>query len=146
MTVITLDCICYDDACHLARFARNPCRAELTPQTRQLASVKMSVDRMHMRGHIDKWCKQNCDPATTPELNNVDCIILNMHYSVIMIHLSQCRLTRKFVNKFFLGFLNIKKLHKKWEKTFSYSFYFTFVICTTCMRKKSSRAADLCKM
>ena len=31
----------------------------------------MSVDWMHMKGHINKWYMQNCDPATIPELKNV---------------------------------------------------------------------------
>jgi uncharacterized protein (DUF2342 family) len=43
--------ICYDDACHLMKFARNPVRADVTPQCKQLASVQMAVDKMHMRGH-----------------------------------------------------------------------------------------------
>ena len=80
MIIITLDCICYDDACHLARFARNPSRADLTPQTKQLASVKMSADRVHMKGRIDKWCKGNCDPAMILELSNV-CIDIKCRQS-----------------------------------------------------------------
>ena len=99
-----------------------------------------------MRGHIDKWCKQNCDPATTPELNNVDCIakyaLLSDHDSFITMQVDTevCEQIFSWLSEY------KKKLHKKWEKTFSYSFYFTFVICTTCTRKKSSRVADLCKM
>ena len=41
--------ICYDDACHLKRFARDPMRAGITDQGKQLASVEMVVDKMHMR-------------------------------------------------------------------------------------------------
>ena len=63
--------ICYDDACHLMKFARNPVRADVTPQCKQLASVQMVVDKMHMRGHTDGWCKNNCDPANVPELKEV---------------------------------------------------------------------------
>ena len=43
----------------------------------------MSVDRMHMKGHIDKCCKQNCDPATTPELKNV-CINIQCNKLLII--------------------------------------------------------------
>lgn len=63
--------ICYDDACHLKRFARNPVRKDLTIQTKQLASVEMSVDKMHMKGHTDPWCKANCDPVNFTKLNKV---------------------------------------------------------------------------
>ena len=41
--------VCYDDACHLTKFAKNPSRADLTPQAKQLASVQMVVDKMHMK-------------------------------------------------------------------------------------------------
>ena len=63
--------ICYDDACHLKRYARNTVRRDLTKQTKQLASVEMAVDKMQMKGHIDPWCKANCDPAIYPVLNKV---------------------------------------------------------------------------
>ena len=66
-----LDIICYDDACHLKRFAANPKRSELTKQTKQLSSMKMAVDKMHMKGHTDKWCKENCDPKKFPILEKV---------------------------------------------------------------------------
>ena len=45
-----VEIICYDDACHLRKFA---VRADLTAQTKQLASVEMAVDKMHMKGHTD---------------------------------------------------------------------------------------------
>ena len=41
--------ICYDDACHLKRFARDPMRAGITDQGKQLDSVEMVVDKMHMK-------------------------------------------------------------------------------------------------
>ena len=63
--------ICYDDACHLKKFARHPARATLTEQSKQLASVEMVVDRMHMKGHVDPWCKEHCDAAKIPELSKV---------------------------------------------------------------------------
>lgn len=63
--------ICYDDACHLRRFSRNPVRAHLTPQTEQLAAVNMAVDKMHFKGHTDKWCKEHCDPSKFEALRKV---------------------------------------------------------------------------
>jgi len=69
--IIFIGFICYDDACHLKRFARNPVRADLTEQSKQLASVEMVVDRMHMKAHIDPWCREHCDASKDPELKKV---------------------------------------------------------------------------
>ena len=63
--------VCYDDACHLTKFAKNLSRADLTPQAKQPASVQMVVDKMHMKGHIDKWCKKNCDAISFADLDKV---------------------------------------------------------------------------
>ena len=63
--------ICYDDGCHLRRFARNPVRSQLTSTTIQLAQVEIVIDKMHMAGHIDKWCHDNCDPKLFTDLDNV---------------------------------------------------------------------------
>lgn len=68
---MSIDYICYDDACHLRKFSRNPIRANLTNYTKKLASVEMVVDKMHMRGHTDPWCKQFCDAMKFPALNKV---------------------------------------------------------------------------
>lgn len=69
--IICTGMICYDDACHLKKFSTNSKRSELTVQSRQLAEIDMAVDKMHMRGHIDSWCKDKCDPKKFPILNNV---------------------------------------------------------------------------
>lgn len=63
--------ICYDDACHLKHFSTNSNRADLTDQTRILAAKKMVVDKMHMRGHVDAWCKENCDARKFTQLDKV---------------------------------------------------------------------------
>ena len=62
--------ICYDDGCHLHRYARNPMRGQLST-TIQLAQVEIVIDKMHMAGHIDKWCHDNCDPKLFTDLDNV---------------------------------------------------------------------------
>ena len=55
--------ICYDDGCHLRKFARNPVRAEASTESKLIALQEIVVDKMHMKGHVDSWCKQNCDPT-----------------------------------------------------------------------------------
>ena len=71
MGFLITEFVCYDDGCHLRRFARNPSRADLTPISKKLATVEIVVDKMHMAGHTDSWCHQHCDPKLFRELDNV---------------------------------------------------------------------------
>ncbi len=63
--------ICYDDGCHLKKYATNACRRDLTPTSQLLSKVTIAIDKMHMAGHVDKWCKQNCDPHKFDDLDDV---------------------------------------------------------------------------
>ena len=63
--------ICYDDGCHLRKYARNPVRSQLTPSTIKLSQIEIVIDKMHMAGHVDKWCLDNCDPKLFTDLINV---------------------------------------------------------------------------
>jgi hypothetical protein len=36
-----------------------------------IAGKDIVIDKMHMKGHTDKWCKENCDPKSRPELEKV---------------------------------------------------------------------------
>jgi len=63
--------VCYDDGCHLRRYAQNPERKNLTEATRRLADIQIVIDKMHMAGHVDEWCKTNCDPNTFAQLDKV---------------------------------------------------------------------------
>jgi len=67
----TPDYICYDNACHLRKISRNSIRSNLTLQSTALASVEMVVDKMHIKGHTDPWCKENCDANKFKELHKV---------------------------------------------------------------------------
>ena len=63
--------VCYDDGCHLRKFARNPAHAGLTATTSKTAELEIVIDRMHFKGHVDSRCKQTCNPDNFSELNNV---------------------------------------------------------------------------
>ena len=52
--IVFIGFVCYDDACHLTKFAKNPSRADLTPQAKQLDSVQMVVDKIRMKGRVDR--------------------------------------------------------------------------------------------
>ena len=63
--------ICYDDGCHLRKYARNGCRKDVTPTVKCLAKIEIVVDKMHFSGHTDKWCMENCNPNNFRDLDNV---------------------------------------------------------------------------
>ena len=59
---ILIACICYDDACHLKKFAINPSRSELTEVSKKMSQLEYYIDRFHFPNHVDKWCKKECNP------------------------------------------------------------------------------------
>lgn len=63
--------ICYDDGCHLRKYARKANRKDLTQVAQKLAVMEIVVDKLHMQGHTDGWCHRNCDPNLFSELNEV---------------------------------------------------------------------------
>lgn len=75
-----LEFICYDDGCHLRKYANNPKRKDLTVTTRLMSELEIVIDKMHMKGHTDMWCKDTCDPLKFSELNSVsDDIVAQVH-------------------------------------------------------------------
>ena len=67
---LNLECICYDDACHLKKYAQNPKR-HTSEVSKKLSNLTMSVDRFHFGNHKDRWCKTNCNPYGNVHLQNV---------------------------------------------------------------------------
>ena len=63
--------ICYDDGCHLRKYSMHDSCKDLTPVTKKLAEVETVVDKLHMQGHTEGWCRRTCDPYSFPELKNV---------------------------------------------------------------------------
>ena len=48
-------------------------RRKLTPSATRLSSnITIVVDKMHFRGHTDKWCQENCNPFEYDGLHDVD--------------------------------------------------------------------------
>ena len=66
--------IIYDDACHLKKFCTNPVRSRLTKVSKNLGEMDMVVDKLHFRNHVDKWCKENCNPYDRIDLDGVNAI------------------------------------------------------------------------
>ena len=65
----TREFLYYDDGCHLKKYSQNPSRSSATETTKLLASLSIVVDKMHMKGHTDSWCKKHCDPWLFSELD-----------------------------------------------------------------------------
>ena len=63
--------VCYDDGCHLRKFAQNSCRKDATPTATLISQLNFVVDKLHMKGHVDPWCKANCDAKSFTDLDNV---------------------------------------------------------------------------
>jgi len=68
----TIDILCYDDGCHLRRYARNCARSQVTQATSKLASLNIVIDKLHFKGHTDSWCHSNCNPYDVKELDEVN--------------------------------------------------------------------------
>ena len=47
------------------------CNKERYNHIKELAEAEIVVDKMPMRGHIDRWCLENCDSRNIAELDNV---------------------------------------------------------------------------
>ena len=73
----TAEVLCYDDGCHLRKYARNPVRSKLSKAAVRLSNIDIVIDKMHYNGHIDMWCKANCNPYNVKQLEKVTqtCVI-----------------------------------------------------------------------
>ena len=63
--------VCYDDGCHLKRYACNPACSCLTVTAGHLSLMNFVIDCMHFKGHTDVWCRQHCDPNELKGLEKV---------------------------------------------------------------------------
>ena len=61
-----LECIVYDDACHLKKYSVNR-----RGVSERLADMDYRSDRFHFKNHVDNWCRANCNPDKSELLKNV---------------------------------------------------------------------------
>ena len=71
MHMCTIEFLIYDDACHLKKYACNPVRCEKTPTAQRMAALETVVDKFHFVGHVDPWCRENCNPYKFDSLKSV---------------------------------------------------------------------------
>ena len=54
-----------------AKFAQQSITKNVTPTAQKLSEVEIVIDKLHMEGHTDEWCKANCDPHLFKALDKV---------------------------------------------------------------------------
>jgi hypothetical protein len=59
--------VIYDNGCNLAKYCHK--RADESDRTEFFKETTFIVDRLHIQGHVGKWCLDNCHPKLFPELD-----------------------------------------------------------------------------
>jgi len=112
---------------------------KLNPTDRLLNFSKktFAVDKMHIKGHTEQWCLENCNPNNFKELNEVNTMVCEQinftlgRYKYIMKHMSSG--VYNFYLYIFLNELNKIKINGRFE-LFSLISKTTF---TSCKRNNS---------
>jgi hypothetical protein len=58
----------YDNACNLKRYLKRRINKHSTDRMKNMKNIRFVVDKLHMAGHKEDWCKLHCDPARFPDL------------------------------------------------------------------------------
>ena len=105
--------LCYDDGCHLKKFACNSKRKDSTTTSKWISSLDIVVDELHFRGHVDKWCHEHCNPNDFDELNKVHvCVWIFIKWDmgkypssklITSLYMYMYRSTPRFASKCFHG-------------------------------------------
>ena len=95
----------YDDNCHMAKFALNNVKNEVT---NFFANVRKTIDKFHFVNHIDQWCIEHCDPYKVKDLDNVNTEICEQLFRKVNSH-SNCKSMNE--SRYFLFWLYNLDLH-----------------------------------
>lgn len=98
----------YDDNCHLARFTLRKGLISPNEVTKMFSDIKKSIDKFHFSNHVDKWCIDNCDPYSHPELTNVNTVICEQLFRDVNEH-KNCKSMNEA--RYFLFWLYILDLY-----------------------------------
>eukprot|EP00111_Clytia_hemisphaerica_P005748 TCONS_00016667-protein len=114
----SINCIVYDDACHLLKYSKNPVRKDDTNTSKRIATLEMKIDRFHYRNHVDPWCRRVCNPKTSDHLAGVNTETCEQlfswfsKYAPMTKHMNRQRFI--FLTLYLLHFHNKKKLSMKY--------------------------------
>ena len=50
--------------------------------TQAISQMSIVIDKMHMAGHVDAWCKENCDPH---KFRDLDKVCFQLMFAVIVL-------------------------------------------------------------
>jgi len=64
--------------CHLRKYSRQVKRVNMSDTAKCIADINVVVDKLHMRGHTDPWCKENCDPHSHGDFDEVSFTYCNI--------------------------------------------------------------------
>ncbi|CAF1429914.1 unnamed protein product [Adineta ricciae] len=66
--------VVYDDGCHLAEYLQNHFDVDLavTPASMVLKRTPFSIDRVHFKNHVGRWCRKNMNPDNNRLLDGVN--------------------------------------------------------------------------
>jgi hypothetical protein len=66
----------YDDACHLKRYIKKKCeKNKVSERLINFNKKVFVVDKLHIQGHTEEWCLENCHPRKFSELNKVNTMV-----------------------------------------------------------------------
>ena len=71
MIAVRAEFVCYDDGCHLRKFACNTSRSTLSETTTRIVNIEIVLDKFHYSNHTDEWCKRTCNLWNFRELDKV---------------------------------------------------------------------------
>ena len=76
MCALLVILLTHDDACRLRRFLEK-CLNSTDHKPNRLENIrpdkiKYVVDRLHIKGHTEKWCLENCHPKLFPKLIGIN--------------------------------------------------------------------------
>lgn len=49
----------------------NPSRVSQIATAARINSIRIVIDKMHFRGHVDAWCREYCNPNKYTDLDEV---------------------------------------------------------------------------
>jgi hypothetical protein len=65
----------YDNACNLKRYLKKRINKHSTDRMKNMKNIRFVVDKLHMAGHKEDWCKLHCDPARFPDLLKINTVV-----------------------------------------------------------------------
>ena len=77
-------CNIYDDACRFRRYIETILAKEPPPESHvhiiAPSKIKYVVDKLHIKGLTERWCRENCDPSLFHELKDINTVVCEENF------------------------------------------------------------------